>query len=184
MKISRQEVFSVANGMSATGGVLAVHGAPRIDTFWGLCEVIVARILDLGDGPYARKTHTDSEFGATVDATIDKVASFAIVASEWEKSIAPKPALVAIVAQNGVNAVATAVTKVRHPEADLSPTRDGKNALFIQNVALGSYAIANLLEEDSPGHTAFRLFGHTAVGVGVGYFGLKATAAYIKRATD
>lgn len=170
--------------MSATGGLLAVHGAPRIDTFWGLCEVIAARILDLGDGPYARMTGTTSEFGAAVDATIDKIASVAIVASEWNKNIAPKPALAAIVAQNAANAAATAVTKIRHPEADLSPTRDGKNALFIQNVALGSYAIANLLEEDSRSHSAFRIFGHTAVGVGVGYFGLKATFAYLKRAAD
>ncbi|MFZ1484355.1 MAG: CDP-alcohol phosphatidyltransferase family protein [Candidatus Saccharimonadales bacterium] len=184
MRISSKEVFTVANGMSATGGLLAVHGAPRIDTFWGLCEVIAARILDLGDGPYARKTRTDSEFGATVDATIDKVASFAIVFSEWKKDIAPKPVLAAIVAQNGVNAAATAVAKARHPEADLSPTRDGKNALFIQNVALGSYAIANLLEDGSRGDTAFRFFGLASAAVGVGYYGVKATVAYIKRAAD
>ncbi len=183
MKPTSSELFTLPNAISATGFALAVRGSSNLETPQGLFETAAGRSLDLVDGAVARATGQTSEFGATVDATLDKFAGLAIVVSEWRKEIAPKAALIAMLAQNVVNASATAVAMKRHPECDFAPTKDGKHAMAVQNFALASYAIAGLFKESHPrAHRGFRALGHLATGVGVGYYGVKATAEYIHRA--
>ncbi len=183
MKISLSEVATLPNAISVTGFALALHGASHLDTPVGLAETATGRLLDLVDGPVARATGQSSEFGATVDATLDKFAGLAIVASEWRKDLAPKAALVAMLGQNVANSVATAVAIKRHPDLDLSPTRDGKYAMASQNLALAAYAQSQIVQENYPRTShLLRSIGHAATAVGVGYYGVKATADYVRRA--
>lgn len=177
-----QEVVTLPNAISATGFILAVHGARRLDTPLGLAETAAGRVLDLADGYVARATGQTSEFGASLDATFDKFASLAIVASEWHKDIAPKPALVAMMSQNIINSVATGIAIKKHPAQVIASSRDGKYAMAAQNFALAAYAQAEILQ-DSRARTsqAIRNIGHIATVVGVGFFGVKATVGYIKR---
>jgi len=177
-----QELASLPNAISAVGFVLAVHGASRLDTPLGLAETATGRVMDLADGYVARATGQTSEFGASLDATLDKLASFAIVASEWRKDIAPKTALAAMVAQNIVNSVATAAALKKHPDQALAPSKDGKYAMAAQNFALAAYAQAEILHDSRPRTSqVMRNLGHGAMVIGVGFFGTKATIGYIKR---
>jgi phosphatidylglycerophosphate synthase len=183
MKINPSDILTLANAISITGFTLAVHGANSIDTPRGLAETAVGRTLDLADGYVARATGQASEFGAAVDATLDKLAGVAIIASEWRKGTAPKPALAAITAQNVLNSVATGVAIKRHPDMNMTSTKDGKYAMAAQNVALAAYAGADILKTKHPlAGKAMRALGHTATVVGVGYYGARATYGYIQRA--
>lgn len=148
-----------------------------------MAEIAFGRVLDLVDGPVARKLHQLSDLGAALDASADKIAAAAIVAGEWHKGVAPKSALGAIVGQNLLNGLATLAAAKRHPDEELRPTKDGKYAMFAQNLALGSYALAaNVSDRYPKAQRGLRLFGHLATAVGVGYYGTKATADYIRRA--
>lgn len=178
------EFYPIPSAISLVGGILAVDGARRIDTPLGIAEVAVGRGLDLIDGPVARALDQTSELGAAVDATTDKLAGLALLVSEWRKGIAPRSALAAIGAQNVMNGVATFVAQRRHPDQELTPSVDGKRAMFAQNIALGAYAVSHVLAERQPrAAQALRGLGHVAAAVGVGYYGLRATVGYIQRAT-
>lgn len=177
-----QEIATVPDAISVVGFALALHGACRLNTPLGLAEAAVGRGLDVVDGYYARATGQTSEFGASLDATLDKFAGLAIVASEWHKSIAPKPALIAILGQNIVNTVATAIAVKKYPDQVFAPSKAGKYAMASQNLALAAYAQAELLQDSLPRTSqVMRQIGHVATIVGVGIFGTKATAGYIKR---
>lgn len=183
MKLSSADIVSAPNAISLAGFALAVHGARRLDTSFGLTEVVLGRSLDLVDGHVARMTGQTSELGAATDATLDKFAGLAIIASEWQKDIAPKPVLTAMLTQNVLNSAATAVAAKKHPESSLAPSKNGKYAMAAQNLALASYAQAEIIKGSHPTtSTVLRYVGHTAALVGVGYFGSKATAEYLKRA--
>lgn len=177
------DIASLPNTISATGMALAIDGARRIDTPTGFVELAVGRALDLVDGPVARATGHTSEFGATVDALSDKAAGLAMLVSEWRKDIAPKPALAAMFIQNTANGVATYWAMRKDPTQELKRSDDGGKAMFAQNVAVGAYAIGNLLHERRPqAGRLFRGLGHVATAVGVGYYGTRATVGYFKRA--
>lgn len=176
------EVLTIPNAISAAGFGMAVHGAARIDTPIGVAEVVAGRLLDLADGPVARRTGQTSEFGAAVDATLDKLGGLAIIAGLWRHDAAPKPVLAAIVAQNAANTAATAIAAKRHPKTELAPTRNGKHAMGWQNAALFTYAAANLVKDIHPrAARAGRFLAGFAAAVGVGYYGARATAEYFRR---
>jgi len=176
--------YPIPSTISLLGGALAIDGARRLDTPMGIVEVAVGRSLDLLDGPVARALDQTSELGAAIDATTDKLAGLAMLTSEWRKEIAPRSALVAIAAQNVANGVATFVAQRRHPDQGLRPSPAGKRAMFAQNVALGAYAVSHVVAERQPrAAQALRGLGHLATAVGVGYYGLRATAGYVRRAT-
>jgi len=167
------------------GVCLSIDGARKIDTIEGIAEVIVGRTCDLADGALARALGQTSDPGAIADAFSDKAAGLAILASEWKKDIAPKPALAAMFIQNTANGIATYWAKRKNPNMELSRSKDGARAMFMQNVAVGAYAIGNVLKETDPVRARqHRTLGHVATGVGVGYFGVKATSGYFKRAVS
>jgi phosphatidylglycerophosphate synthase len=175
--------YLIPSAISLAGGALAIDGARRIDTPFGIAEVAVGRSLDLVDGPVARSLDQTSELGAAIDATTDKLAGLAILVNEWRKDVAPRSALLAIAAQNLLSGAATVAAQHRYPDQELRPSRDGKRAMFAQNVALGAYAISHVVAERRPrAAQVLRGLGHVATVVGVGHYGLRATAGYIRRA--
>ena len=178
-------VPALPSALSLTGAALAIDGARRLDSPLGLLEVAAGRSLDLADGAVARALDQTSEAGAAIDAVADKAAGLALLVGEWRRDIAPRTALAAIAIQNAANGVATYVAQRRHPEAELRPSRDGKHAMFAQNIALGAYAAGNLLQQSRPRPARLlRGLGHLATVVGVGYYGSRATAGYVRRAAS
>ena len=61
--------------MSLAGAVLAWRGAKRINTTAGVAQVVAGRLIDTLDGTVARQTGQTSNFGAIVDAGLDKTTT-------------------------------------------------------------------------------------------------------------
>lgn len=178
---SMSDVLTVPNAISAVGLGLVLKGSARADTGWGISLTVAGRLLDLLDGKVARMTGQTSQFGAGIDAAFDKAGVLAIGVNEWRYRIAPRPALLAIAAQNGVNLAATAISARLGGDEDLAPVHEGKKAMGYQNAALGAYAVAGLLRRRRvpTGALAFQLTGHAALVIGVGYFGIPASGKYL-----
>ena len=182
MTIERQDVLSVPNLISAAGFGLVLAGLRRgIDEPAGLLSVAVGRVLDLADGQVARRTGQSSEFGAAVDATLDKAGVALIMTEECRKGLVPRPVAAGIILQNGLNAFATLKAEASDTDIELGPTRDGKLAMAAQNMALGAYALAANLENPRAAK-GLRLIGHISAVAGLLYFGPKATREYLSRA--
>lgn len=183
MKVTPGDVPTIPNALTATGMTMVLHGSQKLDTSTGIAEVAVGRIFDLADGAVARATGQTSELGAAFDAISDKICAATIIASEWRKGIAPKAALTAILAQNGLNAAITTVAAKRNPDKEQHSTKDGKYATAAQHIALSAYAMSHFLNEKGHSRTsvAAKYVGHAATVLGVGYWGAKATYTYAQR---
>src|ERR1035437_3082624 len=102
-------INTVANAITITGGSLVAKGLREgIDTPTGLALVAAGRAADLIDGPTARARHEDSDLGAILDASFDKVGCAAIAFSMYRKDIVPTPVFIGMATQNLANGVATA----------------------------------------------------------------------------
>lgn len=180
-KVELRDVASIPNAVSVLGLVLVVRGAARGDTGPGIAMVVAGRLLDLLDGQLARKLNQSSQFGAGLDAIMDKGGVLAIGVNEWRKRLAPRPALVLIGGQNLVNLVATGILTRLSPD-ELVPVRNGKSAMAYQNGALGAYAVSTLYQVRQPlVSRVFALIGHVNTAVGVGWFGVPASRDYVVR---
>ena len=183
---SLSDVLTVPNAISAVGLGLVLKGSARADTGWGISLTVAGRLLDLLDGKVARMLDQSSQFGAGVDAAFDKAGVLAIGVNEWRYRIAPRPALLAIAAQNTINLAATAISTRLSGDEELVPVKDGKSAMAYQNGALGAYAVAALLRRRGvrAGALAFQLIGHVDTVVGTAYFGAKASRQYLVRVRE
>jgi phosphatidylglycerophosphate synthase len=181
MEIKPADILTPANAISAAGFALTAFGAAHLGTPLGLAEVGVGRTLDLVDGPVARRTGT-SEFGVAVDATLDKLGVGVVMVEAWQQDIMPKSVLVAIAAHNAINAVASVVAAWRHPSEPMAPSRSGKYAMAAENVALGGYVLANVLEGNEQVSNLLSGIGAIATLAGVGVLGTHATYGYLRRA--
>ena len=74
-----RDIFTIANAMSVCGAVLAWKGAEATETPKGAAMLIAGRGLDALDGKVARATSQTSNFGALVDAGLDKIATAKII---------------------------------------------------------------------------------------------------------
>ena len=75
----RTDIPTIPNAMSIAGAVLALRGAKRIDTTAGIAQVAAGRFIDVLDGIVARKTGQTSDFGALLDAGLDKAVTAIIL---------------------------------------------------------------------------------------------------------
>lgn len=177
------EVATIPTAMSAVGYGLVHHGIEQgITTPRGLGEVFVGRVTDLGDGFVARRFDMATTFGAFADAAFDKKATQEIRDAVSEEELIPEVIEDAITTQNLSNIVLTAAARVRHPRAELAPTRNGKRSMFFQGMAMGSYALAETVREGHPRAAQFiRGAGHLMAASGLFYYGPKTTQDYIGR---
>ncbi len=183
-KFRAADVFTVPNAISTVGLALVLRGSARADTGWGISLTVAGRLLDLLDGKVARMLDQSSQFGAGIDAAFDKAGVLAIGVNEWRGRIAPRPALLAIAAQNGINLLAAAVSTRLAGDTELAPVHAGKSAMAYQNGALGAYAVGTLLARRGMprGALAFRLIGHADTLIGCGWFGVPASRQYLAQA--
>lgn len=183
MEFRASDIATVPNAVSTAGLALVAAGIEQIDKPEGVAMITAGRMLDLVDGKVARATGRTSDFGATVDATADKVGMGLIIAAAWRKDAVPKPALAAMIAQNILNTLANGLDTHRHPNAGLRPTKAGKYAMGLQSLALGTYLAGNTLRDNHPNASkVLRGIGHAAAIVGVSVVGGRATYSYWRRA--
>ncbi len=85
----RTDILTIPNAMSIAGAVLAWRGAKRIDTAAGIAQVAAGRFIDILDGIVARKTGQTSDFGALLDAGLDKAVTAIILYEIKSKNLSP-----------------------------------------------------------------------------------------------
>lgn len=181
---TRNEIMTVPNAISAAGFSMVVAGSiakgPRRST----ALIGAGRALDLVDGTVARKLGQESDFGADVDATLDKLGIGVITVSAAAKGQFPLPAAAAIAAHNTLNSAASIAHEIRHPDESVRPTKLGKVGLFLENAGMISYLAASAAETYAPESRAARnlkLAGHALVASGAG-LGIGAGIGYVARA--
>lgn len=181
---SKREIFTVPNAISATGFGLVVKGSLEADPVRSVSYTTAGRALDLIDGTAARVLDQTSDFGAGVDATLDKLGMAAIIAGGVYHKRIPTPAAAAVVAHNVINAAASVAHGVRHPQDSIRPSKAGKVGLFVENIGVLSYLASSAVEAKQPNSRlagSLKLAGHALTVAGVG-LGLLAGAGYTKRA--
>lgn len=174
MELNKRDILSPANAISAVGLGLTFLGAANVDSLSGVVMIGAGRTLDLLDGYVARRTHA-SGLGALVDATFDKVGMAAILIQSYRHEAAPEAVLAVVAAYNVVNAIANVYSDRKGGEAKTS--KSGKYGMFGQNVAIGSFALANALG----GHTGLEVAGSAAF-IGSLPSATKASYGYTKQA--
>lgn len=134
----RTDIPTIPNAMSIAGAILAWRGAKRIDTAAGIAQVAAGRFIDVLDGIVARKTGQTSDFGALLDAGLDKVVTAIILYEIKSKNLAPTEIIAAITAFNGINAVASAKTIVEAGDETVRPKISGKVGASARNQLIAS----------------------------------------------
>lgn len=169
MKITRQDLLTPANLISFTGLVLTIVGSLHFQTLAGFLGVTFGRILDVLDGPVARRTHT-SRFGAVLDATIDKFSILAIVTGLLAYSLAPIPVILYIMIQNGLSSAVIMIASHRH--IIVHSSKSGKLNVFFQTATMilfaGSEQVTGVL---------------ASITVILAYLALMVSVVYAARAT-
>lgn len=177
------DIPTVPNAMSLAGAIMSWMGAEKISAPKGLGLVIAGRAIDALDGPVARKLNQESNFGATVDAGLDKVATTKIIYELWRQDAAPKAVLGTIATLSAINLAATAHTMIAQPGKPIRPTAAGKMAMAGETVALFAYTAAHTAE--STGHnrpaSLLRKIGNATAMITLP-LALRATSAYVDRA--
>ena len=135
--------------------------------------------MDVIDGRVARALHQESVFGAFLDATCDKFGVLAILIAEWHFGIAPWYILLSILLLNLANAISAYIITEVKKELHIPPSRNGKNAMFLQNLGLGAFALANVVSNQTVSNIVYGL-GFVLVLTGVCILGLPNTIGYFK----
>lgn len=179
----RTDVLTIPNAMSIAGAVLAWRGAKRIDTATGIAQVAAGRFIDVLDGVVARKTGQTSDFGALLDAGLDKATTAIILREIKNKDLAPTEVIAAITAFNGINAVASAKTIVEAGDETVRPEISGKLALALETSSLLAHLLGSRLETTGQSQLAkvARGIGNLAFAVSLP-LAVKSTLSYIERA--
>ncbi len=177
MKIEKEDVLTPANVATVLGLVLTLHGAANLDTLQGVIEVGAGRTLDLIDGPLARRFHA-SRLGAALDGAADKIAMLGLLVGAAHFEAAPLPVIGLVGLHNLANMALTLYSEShgKNPES----SNAGKRSIFLENVGLGAFALANVME--SPGvQTGLETAAYIAVAVGLA-IGAGATSGYLAHA--
>lgn len=150
---------------------MTIWGAFNISHISGILVFGVGRLLDLVDGVVARRTHT-SRLGAVIDATCDKLGLLFLLPIMWTLNLAPYWLLVYIFGQNIVNVVVGVISEQKKLKATSS--REGKIAMFLQNICLGMFALANAIEINT--------VHYLALGIGIlsMFWAFRATQGYFR----
>ena len=179
----RTDILTIPNVMSLAGAVLAWRGAKRINTPAGVAQVVAGRVIDTLDGTVARQTGQTSNFGAIVDAGLDKTTTAKLLYEMWRQDIAPKEVLGLIAAFNTVNAIASTKSAIDIADETVRPDISGKLALAFETGSLFAHAISARLEASGKSNQAnlARNIGNLSF-VAALPLAVKSTSSYIKRA--
>lgn len=128
MKLAKHDILTLANAVTLSGLIITGFGAARLNTLDGFMLVIFGKLLDVLDGPIARRTHA-SDLGAALDATADKITGLVILISALYFGLAPTWLIVFLFSQH----VAVSVISIYAALGGwvLKVIRLGKNNMFL-----------------------------------------------------
>ena len=121
------------------------------------------RFIDVLDGIVARKTGQTSDFGALLDAGLDKAVTAIILYEIKSKKLAPTEIIAAITAFNGINAVASAKTIVESGDETVRPEISGKLALALETSSLLAHLVGSRLETTGQSPSSPELLAVSAI---------------------
>lgn len=147
------EIITPANVISAVGLGLSAYGATHIQDVSGVLQYGAGRVLDVIDGPIARRTYPGSRIGAVVDASFDKLAVAFALLEAWNHHAAPEGVIAVMALMNVINAASTVYADRKGTEPVTS--KAGKYFMFGYNASFGAYVLGNALG----GNTGLELTG-------------------------
>ena len=172
-------IITPGNIASISGLVLVCVGAAQViqdNSLWGLSMIALGRMLDLADGFLAHHTGTKSRLGEAVDSVADKLASLVVFVVFAIAEIMMLWQLIPLFLLQLGNVVATVIARVRCLTIHTSKT--GKIATLLQWIAIGLYAVAFLVKDQT---TIVTGLAHVVLIVTLLY-GVSATLGYYKKA--
>lgn len=90
-----EQFLTVPNAVSAASFAAVWDGANKMGTLEGLSKMASGRFGDLVDGFLARALNQSSQFGAGLDAALDKIGVAKIIHEAWKREAAPRDQLAA-----------------------------------------------------------------------------------------
>lgn len=176
-----------ATAVSATGLGLVVKGAMEIDTLRGVIEVFGGRLFDGVDGGVARALKQESDAGAIVDVSFDKIGMGAVSIAAWLKEAMPKPVIAGIAIKHLASAALTFAHDHNHPTESFRPTKWGKASIAADTLTYAGFLTENALRNEKPEQIkqqkAARTLGNVAVAASF-VTGAVSLYQYYKRAFD
>lgn len=174
-------VVTPANAIDAVAFAGAMYGLNELDSWKGIMTTCASFMADFVDGKVARATGTQSALGEAVDVTGDKIKLAFGLYKIWKLGLAPKPLILTIAAQNGINVALTAVDRsVNKQDPLIHPSQFGKKAIFMQQWALGLHVIGSeVSKQNEKRGRMMKLAGNVLGAAGV-VVGAAATAGYAK----
>lgn len=181
----KEEILTVPNIMTVVGGYLAWQGAEKAGTLPGLVQTGFARSIDTLDGVIARATGAETDFGAILDVTTDKIATSKYLFELYNQNLAPKIVIGSIAVRSAINAAATTIAAKRSPEQKLRPTASGKLGIAAETLSLLAFNAEYVARQaDRPKLAkALRGLGWTAFAIAAP-LALHASATYVNRAIN
>jgi phosphatidylglycerophosphate synthase len=185
--VNFKKLSPAATAVSATGLGLVVKGATEINTLKGVVEVFIGRLLDGVDGGVARALKQESDAGAIVDVSFDKLGMGAVSIAAWLKEAMPKPVIAGIAAKHLTSAALTLIYDHNHPTESFRPTKWGKASIAADTLTYAAYLTENALLNENPERVTEQNFAHqvgkAAVAASVITGGI-SLYQYYKRAFD
>ena len=173
-------VITPANALDAAAFIGGMYGVNNLDSWKGIVITAASFFADMADGKIARATGTESPLGEAVDAAGDKIKLAAALYQIWKLDLAPKPLLVAIAAQNGINAALTAGDRAINSQPVIHPSYFGKRAILLEQLGLGLHVIGSEVAKKHERRAAIiKKVGTLTSVAGLG-LGAAATAGYTK----
>lgn len=169
-----------ANALDTVAFAGGIYGINHLDSWKGIAIACSSFMADFVDGKIARATGTQSELGEAIDAGGDKVKLAYALYKMWQLELAPRPLLVAVAVQNGLNVGLTAIDRSANDKPVIHPSQFGKKAIFMEQWGLGLHVIGSeLAKTNEKRGKAVKTAGTvlTLAGVAVG---VAATTGYTK----
>lgn len=175
------DLISIPNAMTIAGCFLSCNGAKDLSKPANIAKIAVGRGIDVMDGVVARKFNQESNFGAFLDASSDKISTLRVVSEAYKQKAVPKSIIASTAIRQSVNAVATVNTMILRPGEPIRPTKTGKIGMALENLGvislLGSHSLENRNKKAS---NLLNIAGKTAIMLSIP-LSWHATYQYVKR---
>ncbi len=176
--------LTAANVVSVAGFALVIDGLVDISNRnygEGVSKIFLGRMADLADGAIADKTGTKSSLGEKVDVVADKLGTLAALVVLQADGVLPVWATGTIAAINISNTLSTYIASKN--DAEIHPSAAGKNSMFAQWTAIGSFVMSSAATEMNYSELSpvFNIAGAISL-VYATYYGVAAARGYWKDA--
>lgn len=187
-----QKIAGATDGLITPANLLGIASVPVFfkgaldyskDRTKGLKLMAGALATDLIDGKIAEITGTKSKFGAGVDAVRDKVAGLAGLWAITKRGDMPKEVGGAIALHHSINSIISTVAWSKGSQ--LSPSKEGKEAIAMESGAVALFALsAALKEKNHPRTSRLARVGANILAISAIPNAVKSSVEYASRTFD